>query len=120
MKKFRTISSILAFVILCYGLLAGVKWYAWQPAIKMEQTAKSMLGRSEADLISVLGEPTHIISAATLDGRTVDYPWKDMNFIPVPDRRVRNKVLLYSKMNMALYIYVDEQGIIEYIVTAWT
>ena len=79
-----------------------------------------MIGRPESELIEALGQPQHIVSAATLVGRSVDYPWKDMNFVPVPNHPVRNKVLLYSKLNVAIYVYVDERGIVEYVAIAGT
>ena len=79
-----------------------------------------MIGRPEAELIEALGQPRHVVSSATLAGRTVDYPWKGMNFVPVPDRPVRNKVLLYSRLNVAIYVYVDESGIIEHVAVAGT
>lgn len=107
-------------ILLGFGLLAGVKWHFWEPARAMERTARAMLGRPEADLVSVLGQPAHVVTSATLAGRTVDYPWKGMNYVPVPNRPVRNKVLLYSKLDMAIYVYVDEHGLIEYVSTAGT
>jgi hypothetical protein len=121
MKKLAVIGSVLVTAIaLAYGLLAGIKWYAWAPAREMERTARAMIGHPETDIVKAFGEPQHVVSSDTLAGRTVDYPWKDMHYVPVPDRAVRNKVLLYSRLTMALYIYVDDHGLVEYVATAWT
>ena len=110
----------VAAIALAYGLLAGIKWHVWAPAREMERTARAMVGHPETDIVKAIGEPQHVVSSDTLAGRTVDYPWKNMRYVPVPDRTVRNKAFLYSKLNMALYIYVDEHGVVEYVATAWT
>jgi hypothetical protein len=110
----------IAIVALACLSLAVIKWRADAPIRDWESTARAMVGQSEADFIKKLGPPRHTVSSATLAGRTVDYPWKDMNYVPVPDHPVRNKVLLYSKLNVALYVYVDEKGLIEYIAMAGT
>ncbi|RYD95304.1 MAG: hypothetical protein EOP50_08205 [Sphingobacteriales bacterium] len=102
------------------ALLYGVRWFAWAPARQMERTARTMIGRPEAELTKALGEPKHIVFSDKLAGQTVDYPWKDMNYLPVPDHPVRNKVLLYSIMNVAIYVYVDEHGLIEHVARAAT
>jgi hypothetical protein len=90
------------------------------PVWHMKNTAKSMIGRSSRDLIAALGEPKYVVHAGDLKGRTVDYPWKGMNFVPIPTHPVRNKVLLYSKINYAIYVYVDEQDRIEAVEEAAT
>jgi hypothetical protein len=101
-------------------ILGVVKWVAWTPTREMVAMSGSMVGRSEAELIQALGQPLHVVSSATLAGRTVDYPWKGMSFVPVPDHPVRNKVLLYSKLNVAIYVYVDENGVVDYVAVAGT
>jgi hypothetical protein len=116
----RKLAIGVALVALAFLFLAAIKWIAWTPTRNWESTARAMVGRPEAELILELGQPHHVVSSATLAGRTVDYPWKGMNFLPVPDRPVRNKVLLYSKLNVAIYVYVDENGIIEYVARAGT
>lgn len=121
MKKFALISGIAALVIvLGFSSLIALRWVIWKPARNMESAARSMIGHSETELVSALGEPEHVVLAATLDGRTVDYPWKGMNYMPVPDRPVVNKVLLYSKLDTAIYVYIDQKGMVEYVVTAYT
>ena len=121
MKKVTIICCILATVILLgFGLLTALRWYGWKPAREMERAAVAMVGHPEADLMRVLGQPTYVVSSATLAGRTVDYPWKGMNFVPVPNHPVRNKVLLYSKLDKAIYVYVDEHGVIEHVADAGT
>jgi hypothetical protein len=87
---------------------------------EMERIALSMVGQPEAELLKSLGQPRHVVPAATLDGRPVDYPWQGMNFVPIPTLTVHNKVLLYSKLDMAIYVYVNEQDVVEYVVTAGT
>lgn len=121
MKKLTMTWGIVVNVtLLGLGLLAGLKWQTWRPAREMERIARSMIGHPEADLVKVLGEPMHVVSIVGLDGRSIDYPWKGMNFAPVPNHPVRNKVLLYSTLNMAIYVYVDKRSVIEYVATAWT
>jgi hypothetical protein len=91
-----------------------------EPARRMHRTAVSLIGRPQGALVQALGPPRHVVRAATLAGRTVDYPWKEMHFIPVPTRPVRATVLLYSLSNMAIYVYVDEQGLVEHVAVAGT
>ena len=116
----RKLTIAALFVAVTVLVLGTVKWIAWTPAREMEAIARAMIGRSEAMLVAALGQPRFIVTAATLANQTVDYPWQGMNFVPVPDRAVRNKVLLYSKLNVAIYVYVDEQGIIEHVAVAGT
>ncbi len=120
MSVSRKIFISVIFIAVAFVLLGTLKWVAWGPARNMERTARAMIGRPEADLVKALGQPHYVVSSDTLAGRTVDYPWKGMNFIPVPNRPVRNKVLLYSWSNVAFYVYVDESGIIEYVAVAGT
>jgi len=121
MKKIAVICGIGAIVIvLAFSSLTALRWVMWKPARDMEGTARSMIGRSETELVSAMGEPAHVVLAATLDGRTVDYPWKAMKYMPVPDRPVANKVLLYSKLDTAIYVYIDQKGMVEYVATAST
>ena len=124
MKATKRITQCLLIsvvgVAVILGLLAGLKWHFLAPVREMERTARAMVGQPEADILKALGQPMHVVSAATLAGRTVDYPWKGMNFVPVPNRPVRNKVLLYSKLNVAIYVYVDERGFVEYVAIAGT
>ena len=70
--------------------------------------------------MQVLGSPDHAVRAVDLRGRSVDFPWKGMNFVPVPKRAVRNKALLYSEMSWAVYVYIDEEGVVEHVATAAT
>jgi hypothetical protein len=110
----------IAIVALAFLSLAAMTWAAWAPIRNWESTARGMVGRSETEFIEKLGQPRHIVSSITLAGRAVDYPWKDMNYVPVPYRPVKNKVLLYSKVSVAIYVYVDENGIVEHVATAGT
>jgi hypothetical protein len=116
-KRVITWSSVAVVITLMFGLLVS---NLVLPARTMERTARKMIGHSEAELIKVLGQPKYTVAIDSLAGRTVDYPWKGMNFVPVPNHLIRNKVLLYSKLNRAIYVYVDESGIIEYVATAYT
>ena len=104
-------------------LLSIVIWHETSPLrapAKMERIARAMVGHAETELVGALGQPSHVVLAATLAGRTVDYPWKGMNFVPVPTRPVRNKVLLYSIWDRAIYVYIDEHNLVEFVATAGT
>ena len=118
MKK-SVIMTIGLVIVSCFviGLLG---WNLLEPQREMERIARSLVGHSEAELLKALGQPRHVVTAAELAGRTVDYPWQGMNFVPVPNRPVRNKVLLYSKLDMAIYVFVNELGVIEHVATAGT
>ena len=113
MTRKITIGVLLVFAVA--AALGIAQWVATGPAREMETTARAMIGRPETELVAALGPPQHVVSSNTLAGRSVDYPWKGMNFVPVPDHPVRNKVLLYSRLNVAVYVYVDERGIIEHV-----
>ncbi len=118
MKKTAIIAGGL-LIVSCF-VIGLFTWHVRGPQREMERLAHSMVGRSEAELLKALGQPQHVVTNASLAGRTVDYPWQGMNYVPVPNRPVRNKVLLYSKLNMAIYVYVDELGVVEHVATAWT
>jgi hypothetical protein len=105
------------------GLLSFAIWVETSPLRapgRMERIARAMVGHAETELVEALGQPAYVVSAATLAGRSVDYPWKGMNFVPVPTRPVRNKVLLYSKWDVAIYVYIDEHNIVEFVAAAKT
>ena len=112
-------TAALAFAV-GFALLYAVSWVAFAPTRTFERTARSMVGQPEADVLHTMGKPQHVISAETIAGRTVDYPWKDMNYVPVPNHPVRNRVLLYSGMDIAVYIYLDEKGVVEHVAVAGT
>jgi hypothetical protein len=109
-----------ALMIVCLLVIGLFSWNLRGPQREMERIALSMVGQPEAELLKALGQPRHVVTAATLDGRPVDYPWQGMNFVPIPTLTVHNKVLLYSKLDMAIYVYVNEQDVVEYVVTAGT
>lgn len=119
----RKFSSGGIVVIGAISLIFAVLFLTWptvSPPARMERTARAMVGRSETELVKAMGQAKHIVSAETLAGRSVDYPWKGMHFVPVPNHPVRNKVLLYSKWDTAIYVYIDERGIVEHVATAGT
>ena len=116
-KTVVTCGGVATVLLLLVGLL---DWYSVRPLREMERRAHSMVGRSEAELVTALGLPRHVVTAASLEGRTVDYPWKGMSFVPIPTRPVRSKVLLYSKLDMAIYVYLDEHGVVEHVAIART
>lgn len=91
-----------------------------KPIRPIARAAVSMIGKPASKLVSIIGEPRYVVHAGDLQGRTVDYPWKDMNFVPIPTRPVRSKVLPYSKINFAIYVYVDENDRITYVAEAAT
>jgi hypothetical protein len=112
-----TAAAVVTVVLLVVGYLV---WLLDSPMREMYQAAYSCVGKPQEALRQLLGPPEHIVTAASLKGRTVDYPWKGWNFVPVPSRPVRDRVLLYRRSNAAVYVYVDERGIIEYVATAGT
>lgn len=118
MKKAVIIAG--GFMIVSCFVIGLFTWKVRGPQREMERVAHSMMGRSEAELLQALGQPRHVVTVASLEGRAVDYPWKGMNFVPIPTHQVRNKVLLYSKLDMAIYIYVDEHGMVEHVAIAGT
>ena len=116
-RKVLTTAFLVALGITIFFV---ADWFLAAPSRQMERTARRMIGRPEAELVKALGVPRHVVFAATLAGRTVDYPWKGMNFVPVPSLPVRNKVLLYSHSNVAIYVFVNEEGFVEQVATAGT
>lgn len=120
MKKIAIIGGALAMIGCFVGLFLWKVWDLRRPQREMERVAYSMVGHAEGELLNALGQPRHVVTKATLAGRTVDYPWQGMNFVPIPTREVGNKVLLYSKLDMAIYVYVDEHGIVEHVAIAGT
>jgi hypothetical protein len=118
-QRIELLVTLLAGIGFILLIVYAVRSYMG-PVWHMKNTAKSMIGRPINDLVIALGEPKHVVHAGDLKGRTVDYPWKGMNFVPIPTRPVRNRVLLYSKINYAIYVYVDEQNRVEVVLEAAT
>lgn len=116
----RTVLKILFLAVALIAAAAPAFWAMAFKPLKMMRTAKGMIGRDEAALVAALGQPKFVITADTLDGRSVDYPWTGMNFVPVPAHPVRAKVYLYCWINLAAYVYVDEHGVVEHVASAGT
>lgn len=107
----------LALVVAVPGIVVVT---LWQRYTHLPRTARGLIGHSEAEVRRTLGPPRFELTAASLRGRSVDYPWKGMNFVPAPQRAVRNKVLLYSEGWTAVYIYVDEDRRVGEVAVAGT
>src|SRR5688500_5081866 len=109
MKKSR-VTQIVAYVAIV--ALVAVLGRAFidhaLPGRRMQRIARTMVGTPEAEVLKLLGTLRHVVLNSDLKGRTVDFPWKGMNFVPIPNRPIRNKVLLYSKMSWAVYMYIDD------------
>jgi hypothetical protein len=116
----RTLLIIGLVLVGLAALMFASMWVVSQPPLHMVRTAHALIGRPKAELVKALGKPQYEISSATLAGRSVDYPWKGMHFVPVPNRPVQNKVLLYSMWDVAIYVYIDERGLIEHVAVAGT
>ena len=94
-------------------------WSLVTPKSKLQSTAYSLMGKSEEDVLQALGDPNHIVRKGDLQGgRTVDYPWQAQGFAPVPTQPVHNKVLLYSELKSAVYIFLDVHGNVESVSSA--
>ena len=111
--------SLVAFVCLVISFGA---WRAYKPTRDWERAALAMIGMPEIDFIKKFGQPRHVVSYSTLAGRSVDYPWKaeGLNYVPIPDHPVRNKVLLYQKLNIVIYVFLDDGGIVEHVAVGGT
>jgi hypothetical protein len=111
-------------VILVVAVVVAVLWRqfdsVWEPGRRLERTARAMIGRHEADLLTALGPPKHIVHADTPGGGPVEFPSEYLHFLPVPRRPVRDRVLLYSEFNLAVYVYIDSRGIVEHVAVAAT
>jgi hypothetical protein len=117
MKKllFLAVTAVVLFVT---GAIAV--WNVTSPYRQFESDARGLIGKTEVEVVQRLGAPAYTVSASDLGGRSVDFPWRDMHYVPVPTRPVRNKVLLYRKLNIAVYVYIDPQGIVEHVAIAGT
>ena len=121
MKTNRVARFLALLAVVTITAVLGISFFNWVlPGPRMQRLAKSMIGKPESEVLRTLGTPRYVLIANDLKGRTVDFPWKGMKFVPVPDRPIRKKVLLYSEMSWAAYIYIDEHGIVEHVATAAT
>lgn len=112
-------SSLVAFLCLVIGFGA---WRVLKPARDWERAALSMVGQPEVEFTKRFGQPRHVVSYSTLAGRSIDYPWKaeGLNNVPIPDHPVRNKVLLYQKSNIVIYVFLDDGGLVEHVAVGGT
>jgi hypothetical protein len=101
LRKRRLALAALIGLTSMLGLVTGIYRSVYESVRRLHGIAESMIGKPESDLMRVPGSPRYIARIADLKNRTVDYPWRSMNFVPVPTRLVRNKVLLYSTWNHA-------------------
>ena len=119
LSKIARILCVIALV--CLSAVLGPELLRRTlPGPRLQSIAMTMVGRSESDVLDAMGPPEYIVFAADLKGRTVDFRWKRMNFVPVPKRSITNKVLLYTAMGFAVYIYIDSTGIVEHVAKAAT
>jgi hypothetical protein len=117
MKKLALLALVAGLVYV--SINPNAFWSLVTPKSKLQATAYSLAGRTEQEVIDKLGDPNHIVRKGDLQGgRTVDYPWQAMGYMPVPTQPVHNKVLLYSELKSAVYIFLDEHGNVEYVSSA--
>ncbi len=108
------------FVLLIFWLSAAVVWDVVGKYRALSNNAKTTIGKPEAEVYAVMGQPKHVIDKVGARGETLNEPWKSMNFRAYPERTNTNKVLLYMKGWTAVYIFVGEDGRVEAIETAGT
>ena len=114
------ILTLLILLALIGAVIGALVWQFTAPVRQLNRAAKTLAGASESEVVRELGPPDHVVTADSLKGEAVDYPWRGMNYLPVPTRPVRNKVLLYSWGGYALYVYIDLKGRVEHTARAGT
>jgi len=88
---------IAGILIIFIGLPVFLAWnFILGPAFEATHYYKTLIGSTEAQVISQLGQPDFRVSAKEAKEKGIDYPWRNREYAPVPDRPVTNIVLLYE------------------------
>lgn len=102
----------VAFII--FGLPAFMAWnFLLAPMMEFNLNFKNIVGEPEAKLVAELGPPTYKMSKKEVEGQGIDAPWRKMGFLPLPERKVTNEVLLYRHLDHAVYVFIDPKGNVE-------
>lgn len=120
MKNNRRL-GIIGLLVVFIGFPAFLAWnFLIGPVLETTQRYRSLVGKPESEAIAQLGQPQFRVSAGEAKEKGIDYPWRDKNYEPVPDRPVSKLVLLYepnrgdkSKTPFAIYVFIDGQDRVE-------
>lgn len=105
--------AMLLIVVLMY---VGV----FLPDQQYVKKCRGLIGSGKPAVTAALGAPDFVVTPKSLVGKTIDYPWRGMNYQPVPTRPVTGEVLLYHRWTTAAYLYLDPRGVVEHVAIAGT
>lgn len=109
----------LVVLLTCLYFWAGQRMQEfYKPIFEQEEAARQMIGKAETDLLSRIGPPQQMVTLAQLKAGTAEFPLR--SYVPIPIFPVKNKVLIYLRSNLAPYIYINEQSMVEQVATAGT
>ncbi|HVT12169.1 MAG TPA: hypothetical protein VHE55_07870 [Fimbriimonadaceae bacterium] len=126
--KNKRLLAISGLLILFLGLPIFLAWnFLIAPVMEATGQFRSLVGKPESEVIATLGQPQFRVSPAEAKAKGIDYPWREKNYQPVPERPVHKLVLLYEpnrgdkrKTPFAIYVFIDDEDKVEAIDFAGT
>jgi hypothetical protein len=118
MKDKRLLVGLGVFLL----FIAFPAFLAWNflvaPVMDASDQFKGLLGKTEAELIAVLGQPAYRETPEQVKLHGIDFPWRSNGYEPLPERPVHKEVLLFdrsqpNKTQFGLYVFIGDNGRVE-------
>lgn|GEM_PF-6346562 len=113
---------IVGLLVVFIGLPVFLAWnFILGPTIEATSYYKSLIGKTESAVIADLGQPDFRVSAQEAKEKGIDFPWRNRQYEPIPDRPIHNLVLLYephrtkNSTPFPIYVFIGADGRVEAI-----
>jgi hypothetical protein len=122
MKGKRTLTITVALLIFI-GIPIFLTWnFMLAPMFEWRRAMSALIGMKEDQVRTALGKPKFVLTPAQIKEKGIDAPWREMQYVPVPERQVHGPVWLYEERTQAgwrgLYVFFSADGRVEAIDSA--
>jgi hypothetical protein len=119
-KRWLTVLGILFIFI---GVPVFLAWnFMLAPMLEWRRTMQALIGMSQDQVRTALGKPKFVLTPDQIKKDGIDSPWREMQYVPVPDRPPHGPVWLYEEKTQAgwrgLYVFFSADGRVEAIDSA--
>ena len=121
--KNKRLWAVVAALIIFIGIPMFLTWnFMLAPMMNWRKTMSALLGKSQPEVTQTLGQPKFKLTPAQVKEKGIDAPWREMQYVPVPEREVHGDVWLFEEHTQAgwraTYVFFDAKGTVEGIEAA--
>lgn len=122
MKSKRLWGVVIALIIFI-GIPMFLTWnFMVGPLLNWRKTMAALIGKGQPDVTATIGAPKYKLTPEQIKSKGIDAPWREMQYVPVPERQVHGDVWLYEEKTeagwRATYVFFDAAGKVETIEAA--